>query len=231
MSSGATQPQPRVSERIHAELRGQILDGEFEPGEKLPSERAIAELHGVNRHAVREALKRLEQAGLISISQGGATRVRDWRDAGGLEVLLDLVMSSQGPPPLELIRSVLEMRATIGIDAARLCAGRGAASERELAAAAAEAVASAIESGDGAVDELHAELWRRIVAGSQNIAYRLALNSLVASVNAYEEIAAALRPRDVDGIRAIGAAIGAAEPGDAAVAAERLLVPDVGALG
>ena len=222
---------PRLSERIHAELRGQILDGELEPGDALPSERAIAEERGVNRHAVREALKRLQQAGLISINQGGATRVRDWRDNGGLEVLLDLVGSSVGPPPVELIRSVLEMRATIGVDAARLCAERGSIAERGLVGASADAVAAAIESGDGELDDLHAELWRRIVAGSQNIAYRLALNSLVGAVEAYEEIAAALRPGDHEGIGALGASISGGDPASAARAAERLLIPDVGALG
>jgi DNA-binding FadR family transcriptional regulator len=224
-------PGPRLSERLHAELRGRILDGELAPGERLPSERAIAEERGVNRHAVREALKRLEQAGLIWISQGGATRVRDWRDSGGLEVLLDLVMSSQGPPPLELIRSVLEMRATIGIDAARLCARRAEVEERRSVESAAEEVAGAIEAGDDAVDDLHAELWRRIVAGSQNIAYRLALNSLVTAVDAYEEIAAVLRPSDAQGMRSLGSAIAAGEAVDAGAAAERLLAPDIGALG
>ena len=70
---------------------------------------------------MREALKRLQQAGLIRISQGGATRVLDWRQSGGLEVLLDL-MDAPGSPPPELIRSVLEMRETVGVDAAGKCA-------------------------------------------------------------------------------------------------------------
>ena len=39
---------------------------------------------------MREALKRLQQSGLVRISQGGATRVRDWRRHGGLDLLLEL---------------------------------------------------------------------------------------------------------------------------------------------
>ena len=62
----------------------------------MPSERTLAEELGVNRHAVREALKRLQQAGLIRIAQGGATRVLDWRQSGGLEVLLDLMNAAGG---------------------------------------------------------------------------------------------------------------------------------------
>src|SRR3954462_734358 len=117
----------RVSDRVHERLRRDILDGRLAPGDPVPSERVLAEELGVNRHAVREALKRLQQAGLVRISQGGATRVQDWRDAGGLDVLLDLV---EGDIPPELVRSVMEMRASIGLDAARRCA-RAPAGDRE----------------------------------------------------------------------------------------------------
>src|SRR5436190_909399 len=94
------EPRPRVFEPVHDRLRGDILAGRLQPGESVPSERALAEEYGVGRHAVREALKRLEQAGLVRISQGGATRVLDWRDSGGLEVLLDLLEGSRAMPPL-----------------------------------------------------------------------------------------------------------------------------------
>ena len=80
-----------ASGEVHRRLREQILSGELAPGDPIPSERALSEELGVNRHAVREALKRLQQAGLVRISQGGATRVLDWRDSAGLEVLLDLM--------------------------------------------------------------------------------------------------------------------------------------------
>src|SRR4051812_15788037 len=97
-----------VSARIHAELRRDILGGRLAAGEALPSERRLAEEHDANRHAVREALKRLEQAGLISISQGGATRVRDWRRHGGLELMLDLAADGDAPDTLHAARAAME---------------------------------------------------------------------------------------------------------------------------
>ena len=119
--SAADRPGPvsgrLASDAVHTRLRADILEGRLGPGDAVPSERALAEELGVNRHAVREALKRLQQAGLIRISQGGATRVLDWRESGGLEVLLDL-MDAPGDPPAELMRSVLEMRESVGVDAA-----------------------------------------------------------------------------------------------------------------
>src|SRR5690349_11578046 len=109
------------SEQVHARLRGEILSGRFAPGDALPSERRLSEDLETNRHAIREALKRLQQAGLVSISQGGATRVRDWRRHGGLELLLDL---EEAPEQLQVVRAAMEMRACVGADAARRCAER-----------------------------------------------------------------------------------------------------------
>src|SRR3954452_2577223 len=118
-----TSNPPRLrSEAVHDRLRREILSGQYAPGDPLPSERSLSESHRVNRHAVREAIKRLQQAGLVQVSQGGATRVLDWRATGGLDLLADLTQTEDLAP---LLRSVGEMRATIGADAARLCALRG----------------------------------------------------------------------------------------------------------
>jgi GntR family transcriptional regulator, transcriptional repressor for pyruvate dehydrogenase complex len=205
---------PRASDRVHDALRADIVEGRLAPGDPVPSERALAEQVGVNRHAVREALKRLEQAGLVRISQGGATRVLDWREGAGLDVLLDL---AGGPDaPLELARDVLEMRASIGVDAARRCAER--APDRAAVAVAAREAAALVGGDPEALDDAYAALWRRIVDGSGNVAYRLALNSLVAALDAHPEVAGLVRPGDAAGIEALGTAI---ERGDPVAAAER----------
>ena len=193
--SGTGARAPLVSERVHAALRADILEGRLEPGEAVPSERALAERLRVNRHAVREALKRLEQAGLVQISQGGATRVLDWRQTGGLEVMLDLLGGESGElPPPELARSVLEMRASIGVDAARRCAVRGTAAARARVGAIAGEAADAGGVDGITADERYEALWRAIVAGSGNVAYQLALNSLIGALAAYEGIAEAAPP-------------------------------------
>ncbi|HEY3188451.1 MAG TPA: GntR family transcriptional regulator [Solirubrobacteraceae bacterium] len=225
------EPRRRVFEPVHDRLRGDILAGRLQPGESVPSERALAEEYGVGRHAVREALKRLEQAGLVRISQGGATRVLDWRDSGGLEVLLDLLEGSRAMPPLELTRAVLETRATIGVDAARRCARRATAQQRAEVRRRAELTAAAVAAQAEDVDDSYAALWRAVVVGSGNIAYRLALNSLVMALEGRAEIAAALRPRDTGDLLALGEAIADSDAEAAARAAGRLLEPDVDALG
>lgn len=61
-------------ERIHARL----ASGELKPGDKLPSERDLAESAGISRAAVREALRSLERGGVIELRRGikGGTYVR-----------------------------------------------------------------------------------------------------------------------------------------------------------
>ena len=68
---------------VFEQIRGLIVSGELSAGDELPAERQLSETLGVNRSAVREALKRLEQAGLIAIQHGGSTRVLEpMRHAG-----------------------------------------------------------------------------------------------------------------------------------------------------
>jgi len=216
---------PLASDSVHSRLRAEILEGRLQPGDPVPSERVLSEELGVNRHAVREALKRLQQAGLVRISQGGATRVLDWRQSGGLEVLLDL-MDAAGTPPPELIRSVLEMRESIGVDAAVKCAERASPGARERTAELAEEAARAIESeGPTSAPALGAfiALWLAIVDGSENVAYRLALNSLNAALSVYVDLAGSLLPDEPDALRKLGEALRRADPEAAAAAARHLL--------
>lgn len=228
--SGSAPSTTLASDSVHTKLRSEILDGRLTPGDPLPSERALAEEHSINRHAVREALKRLQQAGLVRISQGGATRVLDWRDSGGLEVLLDL-MNAPGEPPAQLMRSMLEMRESIGVDAARKFAARASDRERARARELAELTADSIEARSDEVLTAFVGLWQTIVDGSGNLAYRLALNTLNEALDAYPDLAGSLIPRDASAVRNFGAALVASDAQAAGVAAQGLLAPDIDAVG
>src|SRR4051812_49938286 len=72
-----------VAGRVFSRLVEDVLSGRYEPGEKLPTQRALAAGLGVNMASVREAVKRLEQLGLVQVRQGDAMRVNDWRATGG----------------------------------------------------------------------------------------------------------------------------------------------------
>jgi DNA-binding FadR family transcriptional regulator len=216
-------PRQPVSDVVHSRLRGQILSGRLAPGDALPGERALSEAFGVNRHAVREALKRLQQAGLVQIAHGGSTRVLDWRAHGGLDLLFDLAPRGEDPPP-EILRSLLELRATVGVDAARRCAERASKRLRQEIARLATQTAASARNGDAAAAFAQYErLWQLIVEGSRNLAYRLALNSLLAGARDVPAALEHLAPGPPADVEALGAAIAAGAAPDAAAAASRLL--------
>jgi GntR family transcriptional regulator, transcriptional repressor for pyruvate dehydrogenase complex len=86
----------KVSSQIADQIRSSILAGEFSPGDKLPPERELAEMFGVSRPSVREALNILAAAGLVESYQGGGTVVKS------------LVETTTGPPLSELIKAEQE---------------------------------------------------------------------------------------------------------------------------
>ena len=95
-------PGARRSDRIADSLRADILRGRYRPGERLPAERELATRLTVNRGSVREALKKLEQLGLVEIRRGDGAVVRRPEEAS-VEVVRHLLCARDG-----LDRRVLE---------------------------------------------------------------------------------------------------------------------------
>jgi GntR family transcriptional repressor for pyruvate dehydrogenase complex len=67
----------RVSEKVEAQLRKLIAEGSLKVGDRLPSERDLAEQMGVSRVSVREALQRMELQGMLATVHGGGSIVRN----------------------------------------------------------------------------------------------------------------------------------------------------------
>lgn len=121
----ALQPINRrsVPEDVFEQILADVLSGEMQPGEPLPSERRLAEVLGVSRPAVREALKRVAAAGLVEVRQGDATTVRDFRRHAGLDLLPQLLLRN-GQLDVSVARSILEARLHNGPKVAELAAQR-----------------------------------------------------------------------------------------------------------
>src|SRR2546426_6638986 len=122
----------RVAEEIVDQLRGLILKGAYAPGDKLPPERRLAEELGVNRASLREAIKSLEQMGLVKTRQGDGTRVLDFMRTAGVELVSHLVSgTSDGLPSLDVLADVLEFRRLFARDVAQLAAKKAGAEDLE----------------------------------------------------------------------------------------------------
>jgi len=66
--------------RIVEELKQRILNGEIAPGAKLPGENSLVAEFGVSRTVVREAVSRLQAAGLVETFQGRGSFVLEVPD-------------------------------------------------------------------------------------------------------------------------------------------------------
>lgn len=62
----------RAPEVIYDQIYQQIANGRLKPGDLLPSERVLAEQFQRSRHVIREALRMLQQDGLITVEVGSA---------------------------------------------------------------------------------------------------------------------------------------------------------------
>jgi DNA-binding FadR family transcriptional regulator len=159
-----------VSAGVFEQLSTQILDGRLVAGEALPAERTLTELFGVNRQALREALQRLHQLGLVEIRHGGSTRVEDFRRQAGLDLLPRLLVKADGKLDVAVVRSLMEMRAAIGPDSAALCAQRARPDTvTELGVTAGEMTT---ETDLAVLARLDTTFWDLVVDGSDNVAYR-----------------------------------------------------------
>jgi DNA-binding FadR family transcriptional regulator len=114
---------PNITESIAAQLRDDILVGTYKAGERLPAERDLASRLGVNRGSVREALKKLEQMGLVAIRRGGGATVRHLHEAS-IEVVRHLLIAN-GVVNRLLLDQVLDAHEMLVAGAAHLAVERG----------------------------------------------------------------------------------------------------------
>jgi DNA-binding FadR family transcriptional regulator len=86
--------QHRIFQDVVGQVQTAILDGRLQPGDKLPPERELGEMLGTSRGTLREALRVLEQKGLIEIrlGVGGGAMVKD---PGGEQITESLGMLIQ----------------------------------------------------------------------------------------------------------------------------------------
>lgn len=115
----------KVYEEVARQLEQMILK-KLHPGDKLPSERELAETLNVSRSSIRDAIRRLELMGLVEPRQGAGTVVR--------EISADAIMNPLTAVlrhKLELVGELLDFRKMLEPPLAARAAAH--ATEEELA--------------------------------------------------------------------------------------------------
>jgi GntR family transcriptional repressor for pyruvate dehydrogenase complex len=219
-----------VPEDVFEQIVAEVLSGDMAPGAALPSERRLAEVLGVSRPAVREAIKRLTEAGLVEVRQGDATTVRDFRRHAGLDLLPRLLIRA-GEVDVSVVRSILETRMHNGPKIAELAARRRSPDLADLL----DATIGVLEAEDDPVErQRHAlTFWDHVVDGADSIAFRLMYNTLRATYEPALPALATMMAAEVgrpDAYRDIAKAIRDGDPRAAEAAALALLEPATVAL-
>ncbi len=138
-------------------LGGRIRDGSLASGEKLPTEAAIMEEFGVSRTVVREAISRLQAAGLVATRHGVGTFVLGLGDPTSFRI------SPEQLGTLQDVIAVLELRIAVETESAALAAVRRTPANVETLRKALKAFMSALEEGRDAVGadfQFHLEIAR-----------------------------------------------------------------------
>ena len=215
--SSTRRPRTLATELVAA-LGDRIRDGQWPPGEKLPSEAAIMEAFGVSRTVVREALSKLQAAGSVQTRHGIGTFVLGLGDSAAFRIAPDQVAT------LHDVIAVLELRIGVETEAAALAAQRRTEANLKALRAALDGFGRALAQGRDAVGpdfQFHLEVAR----ATQNPHYAELMTSLGAMIiprarlavegvadvqpvhleraqGEHESIYEAIRVRDADAARA-----------------------------
>lgn len=129
------------SEEAYRRLLGLITEGALDDGDRLPSETELATRFGISRPLIRQALSRLQAAGVIDVRWGTGSYIRDRGSIGRADPSFGPVES------LEDVRASFELRQAVEGDAAALAATHRPAPHLAAARQALAELERAIETG------------------------------------------------------------------------------------
>lgn len=95
----------RMYQKIGVKLRSELLTGNYKVGDRIPTERDIAESYGVSRTVIREALIMLELENLIEVRKGSGVYVINLPSGHPLSINSISNMESEDIGPFELLQA------------------------------------------------------------------------------------------------------------------------------
>ena len=171
-----------------AQIESVIVNGKIKPGEKLPPERELRDTMLVSRTTLREALKVLEQKGLIEIKVGvkGGAYVKEIgvdQFSGSLDLLMRLKKIS--------LRDLYEFRESVEGIAAGLAAEKATAKDiARLEDVLKKAHQEIDKNGDNwkSFYQQESRLHRLMAQISRNLIYEIIFSAIHTNINAYSHL-------------------------------------------
>ena len=139
-------PSPSLASRLVGQIRAEIVRGNLPVGAQLPTEAQLMQAFGVSRTVVREAVAALRAEGFVTTRQGRGAFVA----ASGARQ--PFRVTPEEASSLEDLLMILELRATLEVDAAGIAATRRTDADLERIAAVLADLESRIEAGGDSID-------------------------------------------------------------------------------
>jgi GntR family transcriptional repressor for pyruvate dehydrogenase complex len=135
-----------IHEEIIAQIREELVESRWKPGDRLPSERELSERFRVSRASVREAIRALESKGLVKIKTGEGTYIASGSEAV-LSPLVSIILQQK-----DVLLDIFEARKVIEPEIAALAAKRAGPEEIQHLEEILEEQARQIAQGDSGVE-------------------------------------------------------------------------------
>lgn len=196
-------------DQVLEQLRARILSKEFAPGGELPPEGGLAQMLGVSRTVIREAMRMLRAEGLVEVAQGRKPRVKPATAQFAVDTMVSLVKRSDGT-----LLDLIEVRLPLERAIAGLAAERATVEQMEQMAAAIHAQATALKLSE----QIDADLrfHSLLAASTGNAVFGMFLGTLAEllresfsrtnfktgaerAVSGHRRVLEAIRRRDVSG--------------------------------
>ncbi len=211
----------KVFQEVVAQIEEAILAGRLETGQTLPSERELKEMFRISRGTLREALRVLEQKGLIEIrlGVGGGSVVRAV-DTGRVTESLGLLIRSQKVSLQHLAEFREGLEGSIAAQAAERRSAGDILRLRELLEVARSCVAVGRRRRDELL-ETDKQIHMAIAATTQNPIYQSILTSIHDNIHRYYERFLSMDDRELrENFQDLCGLIDAIEKGDADTAGQ-----------
>lgn len=171
----------RASQVVAHELRGMILRGELAHTDKLPTEVELAEQLGISRHHLREALRLLEQDGLVRIMRGHSGGIAlSMPEPATLERTLEGILARQGTSLADLVAA----RAVVEPAVAQYAAVHATAEDLAML----EAVCDRRDEGGESIPENNRAFHLGVATAAHNQTLYLIVRSMSAIVSTLDSI-------------------------------------------
>lgn len=177
----------RLADMVSDQLKRSIFDGEYKPGERIPTEYKLVEIFGVSRVIVREAIRNLEREGLIGIKRGpkGGAFVQSMKHDAVSQIVKDFFTLGKGT-----VADIMEVRLEMEPIVAGLAAERATREDIQILAEAIDGLPHA--PGDDYV-AANVNFHRILARCSHNPIYDILVNILL---DFTEDLILKIKPAD-----------------------------------